>query len=108
MAGAKGLAHGAVVFAALVGAAYQQANRRACGVAFINTAQDFYRVCLVALRYKAAGARAAAVQVSCMSASDSARPAGSRQSQPIAGPCDSPKLVTGKSMPRVLPLRRQL
>src|SRR6185503_13719494 len=39
-----------------------------------------------------------------MSASESAIPGGQPSiTQPIAGPCDSPKVVTVKSVPRVLP-----
>src|SRR5690606_4848986 len=39
-----------------------------------------------------------------MSASDSARPGGQPSiTAPMAGPCDSPKLVTRKRVPRVLP-----
>src|SRR6188768_2181155 len=39
-----------------------------------------------------------------MSASDKAMPGGQPSiTQPMAGPCDSPKLVTRKRVPRVLP-----
>src|SRR4051794_17917202 len=40
-----------------------------------------------------------------MSASDSSMPGGQPSiTQPMAGPCDSPKLVTAKALPKVLPL----
>ena len=39
-----------------------------------------------------------------MSARDSAMPGGQPSiTQPIAGPCDSPKVVTVKRVPKVLP-----
>jgi hypothetical protein len=44
-----------------------------------------------------------------MSLTDSAMPGGQPSiTQPMAGPCDSPKLVTAKILPRVLPLMRRL
>jgi len=40
-----------------------------------------------------------------MSAADSSMPGGQPSiTQPIAGPCDSPKLVTANKVPKVLPL----
>jgi hypothetical protein len=63
MAGAEGLQDVAVVLAALVGVADQQADRRAGGLALVNAGEDLDGVGLVALRHMAAGARAAAVQV---------------------------------------------
>ena len=63
MAGAEGVEDVAVVLAALVGVLDQQADWCAGGEAFINAGQDLHRVGLVALRHKAAGAGAAAVEV---------------------------------------------
>ena len=63
MARAKRLQDVAVVLAALVGVANQQANRRAGGDALVHARQNLNRIGLVALGDVAAGARAAAVQV---------------------------------------------
>jgi hypothetical protein len=59
---AEGVEDVAVVLAALVGVADQQADRRARGAAFIDTRQDLHRVGFVALRNVAAGAGTAAVE----------------------------------------------
>ena len=63
MTGAERVQDVAVVFAALVGVFDEQADRRASGFAFVNTAQNFDCIGLVALRHKLGGARAASVQV---------------------------------------------
>ena len=63
VAGAEGVEQVAVVPAALVGVADQQADRRAGGLALVDAGQDLHRVGLVALRHVAAGAGAAAVEV---------------------------------------------
>src|SRR5690606_29548853 len=63
VAGAEGARDLAVVLAALVGVADQQADRRAGGLALVHAAQDLHRVGLVALGDELAGAGAAAVQV---------------------------------------------
>ena len=62
MAGAEGVEDVAVVLAALVGVADQQADRRAGGQALVDAREDLHRVGLVALRHVAAGAGAAAVE----------------------------------------------
>src|SRR5439155_18136144 len=60
--GAKGLADVAVVLAALVGIADQQADRRAGGAAFVDAGEDLRRIGLVALRHVPRGAGTTAVE----------------------------------------------
>ena len=97
MAGAKLLRDLAIVLAALVGVLDQQRDRRAGGPAFVDAAQDLHRVGLVALRDVAAGAGAAAVEVALDVGLGEAMPGGQpSMTQPIAGPWDSPKLVTAE------------
>ncbi len=63
MTGPEGLQDVAVVLAALVGVFDQEADRRAGGLALVHAGQDFHRVGFVALRHMAAGAGAAAIQI---------------------------------------------
>jgi hypothetical protein len=63
MPGAEGVQQVAVVLAALVGVADQQADRGAGGPAFVDAGQDLHAVGLGALRDMAVLARAAAVQL---------------------------------------------
>ena len=63
VAWAEGLGDVAIVLAALVGVADQQANRRAGGLALVHARQDLDLVRLVALGDEFAGAGAAAVQL---------------------------------------------
>src|SRR6218665_929921 len=63
VAGAKTLGAAAVVFAALVGIADQQRDRRARGLALVDAGEYFHRIRLVALRDMAAAAWPPPVQV---------------------------------------------
>ena len=63
VAGAEGLRDLAVVLAALVGVADQQADRRAGGLALVHAREDLDLVLFLALRDVAAGAGAAPIEV---------------------------------------------
>ncbi|EWS63767.1 hypothetical protein Y695_02996 [Hydrogenophaga sp. T4] len=105
MTGAEGLQDVAVVLAALVGVADQQGDRRAGGLALVHATEDFHRVGLVALGDEFRRAGAAAVQIG-LDVGLGQGHAGRQPSitQPMAGPWDSPKLVTQNKVPKVLPL----
>ena len=106
VARAEGLRDLAVVLAALVGVADQQADRRAGGLAFVDAREDLHPVRFLALGDVAAGARdgAGPGRAGCR-LRDSSMPGGQPSiTQPMAGPCDSPKLVTANRVPKVLPL----
>jgi chorismate synthase len=62
-AGAEGVEQVAIVLAALVGVADEQADRRPGGQTFVDAGEDFHCVGFVALRHMAAGAGAAAVEL---------------------------------------------
>ena len=100
MTGPKRLQNISVIFAALVGVLNQQRNRRSCGFTLIDTAQNLNHVRFLALGHMATGAWTSAVKVGF-----NAMPGGQpSMTQPMAGPWDSPKLVTAKRVPKVFPL----
>ena len=63
MTGAKGFGNTAVVFAALVFIADEQRDRRAGGLAFEHTGENFHRVRFAPLRDMARGAWFAQIQL---------------------------------------------
>jgi hypothetical protein len=105
MTGTKALRDIGVILAALIGVADQQGNRRARGPAFVDAGENLHRIGLVALRDELAGAGATTIQImlDVRLAQGHARGQPSI-TQPMAGPWDSPKLVTVKIVPKVLPL----
>ena len=94
----KGLRNVAVVLAALVRIADQQANRRTSGDLQTRRKESRRRRLLRCVTRD--GARLAAVEIGLDVLGRQRQPRGQpSMTQPIAGPCDSPKVVTAKRVP---------
>ena len=104
MAGAERVDQISVVFTPGIFIADQQRDRCAGGLTFKDAGQDFDRVGFLPLRDVAGRAGFAPIEILLDSSEDSARPGGQPSTtQPMAGPWLSPKDVTVKSRPKVLP-----
>ena len=104
MAGAELLRDLAVVLAALVGVLDQQGDRRAGGLALVQQENLPASGSLRCVTCRLVPGRRRS-RSPWISASLRAMPGGQpSMTHPIAGPWDSPKLVTAKRVPKVLPL----
>lgn len=99
-----------IILTTLVGIADQQCNRSARGTAFVDAGENLDFIGLTPRRGMTAPTGSATLQVVGKLLSSEFQSGGQPSiTQPMAGPCDSPKVVTASNFPNVFaPMNKHL